>query len=323
MEDRRELVEKHGDQWLRALTDVRVFELQLAEMHKAGSSVLGAVHLGIGQEAVAVGIAGQLIPGDQITVSHRGHGPMLARGLDPERMYAEILGRASGYCGGKGGSMHIACPEEGVAGANGIVGGGIPMALGIAKAAKELGTGNVGVPIFGDGAANTGAFAETLNLAAVWEAPIVFVCENNGYGQFTPTDSVTGGPGIFTRGEGYGVPGVEVDGEDVAAVHVEMAAALERARAGEGPTLLECRTTRWHGHHEGDERYAGEYRPAPSREGDPIKRLAAEMDELGLDGSGKAEAAEADSRKRLAAAMEAALAAPEPAPETAMTGVYV
>jgi len=323
MKDRNQLVSEHGAAWMQALTDVRIFELQLAEMHKAGSTVLGAVHLGIGQEAVAVGVAGQLIPGDQITVSHRGHGPMLARGLDPERMYAEILGRANGYCGGKGGSMHIACPELGVAGANGIVGGGIPMALGIAKAAQELGTGNVGVPIFGDGAANTGSLAETMNLAAVWKAPVIFVCENNGYGQFTATDEVTGGPGIFTRGEGYGVPGVLVDGEDVVAVHVEMAAALELARAGEGPTLLECRTTRWHGHHEGDERYAGEYREAPSRDGDPIKRLARELDELGLDGSGREQAAEADARRRLGAALEAALEAPEPAPENAMTGVFV
>jgi len=323
MDERHELVKEHGADWMQALTDVRVFELQLAEMHKSGSAVLGAVHLGIGQEAVAVGVAGQLIPGDQITVSHRGHGPMLARGLDPERMYAEILGRATGYCGGKGGSMHIACPELGVAGANGIVGGGIPMALGIAKAAKELGTGNVAVPIFGDGAANTGSFAETMNLAAVWRAPIIFVCENNGYGQFTPTEGVTAGSGIFTRGEGYGVPGIQVDGEDVVAVHVEMRAALERARAGEGPTLLECRTTRWHGHHEGDERYAGEYRAAPSREGDPIKRLAAEMDELGLDGEAKREAAEAGARERLGAALEAALEAPEPELETALMGVYV
>jgi acetoin:2,6-dichlorophenolindophenol oxidoreductase subunit alpha len=321
--DRRELVKEHGERWMQELTDVRVFEQQLAEMHKAGSTVLGAVHLGIGQEAVAVGVAGQLIAGDQITVSHRGHGPMLARGLDPERMYAEIFGRATGYCGGKGGSMHIACPELGVAGANGIVGGGIPMALGIAKAAMELGTGNVGVPIFGDGAANTGSFAETMNLAAVWKAPVVFVCENNGYGQFTATDEVTAGPGIFTRGEGYGVPGVLVDGEDVVAVHTAMAAALERARGGEGPTLLECHTTRWHGHHEGDERYAGVYREAPSREGDPINRLTAELDELGLDGSGKRVAAEAAARERLGAALEAALEAPEPAPETALMGVFV
>ncbi len=323
MEERERLIGQRGSEWMQALTDVRVFEQQLAEMHKAGSAVLGAVHLGIGQEAVAVGVCHQLVPGDQITVSHRGHGPMLARGLDPERMYAEILGRASGYCGGKGGSMHIACPELGVAGANGIVGGGIPMALGIAKAAQELGTGSVGVPIFGDGASNTGSFAETLNLAAVWKAPVVFVCENNGYTEFTATEEVTAGPGIFTRGEGYGVPGVLVDGEDVVAVHVEMAAALARARAGEGPTLLECRTVRWHGHHEGDERYAGEYRPEPVRDGDPISRLAREMDELDMDGSAARERAEGDARQRLGAALEAALEAPEPELETALTGVYV
>jgi acetoin:2,6-dichlorophenolindophenol oxidoreductase subunit alpha len=323
MDEREELVRAHGTRWMQALTDVRVFEQQLAELHKAGSAVLGAVHLGIGQEAVAVGVCDQLIAGDQITVSHRGHGPMLARGLDPEKMYAEILGRATGYCGGKGGSMHIACPELGVAGANGIVGGGIPMALGIAKAAAELGTENVGVPIFGDGASNTGSFAETLNLAAVWKAPVVFVCENNGYTEFTPTEKVTAGLGIHTRGEGYGVPGVHVDGEDIVAVHVEMAAALQRARSGQGPTLLECRTVRWHGHHEGDERYAGVYREEPSREGDPIKRLAREMDELGLDGSAKREQAVTDARKRLGAALEAALQAPEPALETALTGVFV
>jgi pyruvate dehydrogenase E1 component alpha subunit len=323
MQNRQQLVTQNGEHWLQLMTDVRVFEQQLAEMHKAGSAVLGAVHLGIGQEAVAVGVADQLSAGDQITVSHRGHGPMLARGLDPERMYAEILGRASGYCGGKGGSMHIACPELGVAGANGIVGGGIPIALGIAKAAQQQGTGAVGVPIFGDGASNTGSFAEAMNLAAVWKAPVIFVCENNGYTQFTAVDDVTAGPGIYTRGQGYGVPGELVDGEDVVAVHVAMAAALERARAGEGPTLLECKTTRWHGHHEGDERYAGEYRPAPSREGDPIPRLALEMDEMGLEGTKKREEAEADSRKRLSAALEAAMEAPEPAPETALTGVYV
>lgn len=323
MRDRQQIVTENGERWLQELTDVRVFELQLAEMHREGSTVLGAVHLGIGQEAVAVGAAGQLEDGDQITVSHRGHGPMLARGLDPERMYAEILGRASGYCGGKGGSMHIACPELGVAGANGIVGGGIPMALGIAKAAQQRGTGSVAVPIFGDGAANTGSFAETLNLAAVWRAPLVFVCENNRYTQFTASDAVTAGPGIDARAEAYGVAAVRVDGEDVVSVHVEMAAALERARAGEGPTLLECMTTRWHGHHEGDERYAGVYRDEPSREGDPIKRLARELDSLGLDGAAKCQQMEADSRQRLGAALEAALEAPEPAPETAFTGVYV
>jgi acetoin:2,6-dichlorophenolindophenol oxidoreductase subunit alpha len=323
MDERHQLLKEHGAHWLGAMIGVRQFEQELADLHEKGSAVLGAVHLCIGQEAVAVGVADQLIAGDLITVSHRGHGFMLARGLDAERMYAEILGRATGYCGGKGGSMHIACPELGVAGANGIVGGGIPMALGIAKAAKQLGTGNVGVATFGDGAANTGSFAESMNLAAVWQAPIVFVCENNGYGQFTPFEDVTGGPGIYTRGEGYGVPGFPIDGEDVAAVHLAMSEALERARSGGGPTLLECRTTRWQGHHEGDERYAGQYREPPSREGDPIVRLTRELDELGLDGSVWREQAEADARQRLGAALEAALAAPEPELKTALEGVYV
>ena len=170
-ERRRELVSQHGIGWLQGMIDVRTFEQQLADLHERGSVALGAVHLCIGQEAVAVGVAAQLRPGDQITVSHRGHGLMLTRGLDPERMYAEILGRADGYCAGKGGSMHIACPGLGVAGANGIVGGGIPMALGIARAARQLGTGGVGVAVFGDGASNTGGLYETLNLASISACP--------------------------------------------------------------------------------------------------------------------------------------------------------
>jgi TPP-dependent pyruvate/acetoin dehydrogenase alpha subunit len=248
---------------------------------------------------------------------------MLARGLSPERMYAEIFGKATGYCGGKGGSMHIACPELGVAGANGIVGGGIPMALGLARAASQSATGNVGVAIFGDGAANTGALYETLNLASVWRAPLILVCENNGYTEFTPVDAVTAGPGIYTRAAGFGVRGVLVDGEDVVDVHLAMAVALRRARADDGPTLIECRTTRWRGHHEGDERYAGVYRDPPNTSGDPIDRLTRELDELGLDGSGERAAAEARARARFEHARDAALAAPEPELETALAGVFV
>jgi TPP-dependent pyruvate/acetoin dehydrogenase alpha subunit len=248
---------------------------------------------------------------------------MLARGLDPERMYAEIFGKATGYCGGKGGSMHIACPELGVAGANGIVGGGIPMALGLARAASQRGLDNVAVAIFGDGAANTGGLYETMNLAAVWRAPLILVCENNGYTQFTPVEDVTAGPGIYTRAAGFGVPGVLADGEDVVEVHLRMAEALQRARSGGGPTLIECRTTRWRGHHEGDERYAGNYREAPNISGDPIDRLARELDELGLDGSGERAAAEERSRARFEQARDVALAAPEPEPETALAGVFV
>jgi acetoin:2,6-dichlorophenolindophenol oxidoreductase subunit alpha len=302
---------------------VREFEQQLADLHEQGSAVLGAVHLCIGQEAVAVGVAGDLQPGDQITVSHRGHGLMLARGLDPERMYAEIFGKATGYCGGKGGSMHIACPELGVAGANGIVGGGIPMALGLARAASQRGTDNVGVAIFGDGAANTGGLYETMNLAAVWRAPLILVCENNGYTEFTPVEDVTAGPGIYTRAAGFGVPGVLTHGEDVIDVNQAMAGALRRARSGGGPTLIECRTTRWRGHHEGDERYAGVYRDAPNTSGDPIDRLASELDELGLDGGRERAAAEERARVRFAEARDAALEAPDPELETAFTGVFV
>ena len=323
MVQRGELVKRRGLDWLQALIDVRVFEQQLVELHEQGSAVLGAVHLCIGQEAVAVGVAGDLAPGDQITVSHRGHGLMLARGLDPERMYAEIFGRATGYCGGKGGSMHIACPELGVAGANGIVGGGIPMALGLARAASQRGTDNVGVAIFGDGAANTGNLYETMNLAAVWRAPLILVCENNGYTEFTPARDVTAGPGIYTRAAGFGIPGVVADGEDVVDVNLAMAVALRRARAGDGPTLIECRTTRWRGHHEGDERYAGVYREAPDTSGDPIDRLTHELDQLGLDGSGERAAAQTRARTRLRNARDAALAAPEPELETAFTGVFV
>jgi acetoin:2,6-dichlorophenolindophenol oxidoreductase subunit alpha len=319
---RGEHVKRRGAEWLQALVDVRMFEQQLVELHEQGSTVLGAVHLCIGQEAVAVGVARDLQPGDQITVSHRGHGLMLARGLDPERMYAEIFGKATGYCGGKGGSMHIACPELGVAGANGIVGAGIPIALGLARAASQRGTDNVGVAIFGDGAANTGCLYETMNLAAVWRAPLILVCENNGYTEFTPAEAVTAGPGIYTRAAGFGVPGVLADGEDVVDVSLAMAEAMGRARLGGGPTLIECRTTRWRGHHEGDERYAGVYREAPSTSGDPIDRLARELDELGLDGSGERAVAEERARVRFERARDAALAAPEPELETALTGVF-
>ncbi len=317
MTERQQLVTEHGSAWLRGMIDVRAFEEALGELFRKGSSVLGAVHLSIGQEAVAVGVTSPLVAGDQMTVSHRGHGLMLARGLDPERMYAEILGRADGYCGGKGGSMHVACPELGVAGANGIVGGGIPIALGLAQAAAQLGTGGVGVAVFGDGAANVGPLHETLNLAALWRAPLILVCENNGYTEFTPTDEITAGPGIHRRAEGYGIPGVLADGDDVVAVHAAMAQACARPRAGDGPTLIECRTTRLRGHHEGEERYAGVYREEPTDMIDPIDRLAGE-----LDGARLRATFEPAARERMDAALAAALAAPEPPLHTAYEDVF-
>jgi acetoin:2,6-dichlorophenolindophenol oxidoreductase subunit alpha len=300
---------------LRLMVRIRLFEESLADLFARGELV-GIVHLSIGQEAVAVGVCSALEGGDQITTTHRGHHHMLARGLEPEPMFAEILGKASGYCRGKGGSMHVACFERGVTGANGIVGGGIPTALGLAVAAQQLGTGGVAVAFFGDGAANQGTFHETLNLAALWRAPALFVCENNGYTEFTPTDRVTAGPGIAARASAYGIPGVAVDGNDVDAVHDAAAEAVARARSGDGPTLVECRTARVRGHHEGEESYAGRYRD-PVDAPDPIDRLAASLGQEGLH-----ERLVAEERAGIERALTAAKAAPEPSPEVALEDVF-
>jgi acetoin:2,6-dichlorophenolindophenol oxidoreductase subunit alpha len=309
------VLEEHGAEWLRLMVRIRLFEEMLADLFERGELV-GVVHLSIGQEATAVGVCSALAPGDQITTTHRGHHHMLARGLEPEPMLAEILGKATGYCRGKGGSMHVACFERGVTGANGIVGGGIPMALGLAEAARTLGTGGVAVSFFGDGAANQGTFHETLNLAALWRAPTIFVCENNGYTEFTPVERVTAGPGIARRAQAYGIPGVGVDGNDVAAVYAAATEAVTRARAGGGPTLLECRTVRRRGHHEGEERYAGTYRDAVEAE-DPIDRL-----EVALAAPDLRAELEAEEAELLGRALAAAQAAPEPSPEAALEDVF-
>ena len=181
-----------------------------------------------------MGVCSALRSGDQITSTHRGHHHMLARGLDPQRMFAEILGRAGGYCGGKGGSMHVSAPAEGAVGANGIVGGGIPHAVGLAFAAKKLGRDSVAVAFFGDGAANQGVLFESLNLAALWQAPVIFVCENNGYTEFTPTDAVTSGESIAGRAASFGLPACAVDGDDVAEVHEAARQAIEPGALGRG-----------------------------------------------------------------------------------------
>jgi acetoin:2,6-dichlorophenolindophenol oxidoreductase subunit alpha len=309
------VLEEHGAEWLRLMVRIRLFEEMLADLFERGQLV-GVVHLSIGQEATAVGVCSALAPGDQITTTHRGHHHMLARGLEPEPMLAEILGKATGYCRGKGGSMHVACFERGVTGANGIVGGGIPMALGLAEAARTLETGGVAVSFFGDGAANQGTFHETLNLAALWRAPTIFVCENNGYTEFTPVERVTAGPGIARRAQAYGIPGVGIDGNDVAAVYSAATEAVTRARAGDGPTLLECRTVRRRGHHEGEERYAGTYRDAVEAE-DPIDRL-----EVALAAPDLRAEVEAEEAELLGRALAAAKAAPEPSPEAALEDVF-
>jgi acetoin:2,6-dichlorophenolindophenol oxidoreductase subunit alpha len=299
---------------------IRVFEETLAELYTSGRLV-GVVHLSIGQEATAVGVCSALSAGDQITSTHRGHHHMLARGLDPRKMFAEILGRAGGYCGGKGGSMHVSAPAEGAMGANGIVGGGIPHAVGLALAAKQLGSGGVTAAFFGDGAANQGVLFESLNLATLWRVPVLFVCENNGYTEFTPTDAVTAGESIAARAAAFGIPTERVDGDDVFAVNQVAEEAVERARAGHGPTFIECTTTRWRGHHEGEESYAKHYRE-PLIPTDPIERLEHALEDAGVHTAGVRAAVEAEERAGLEAALAAANAEPEPPLESALKDVF-
>jgi acetoin:2,6-dichlorophenolindophenol oxidoreductase subunit alpha len=299
---------------------IRLFEETLADLYKR-AMLVGVVHLSIGQEATAVGVCSSLRDEDQISSTHRGHHHMLARGLDPRRMFAEILGRAGGYCGGKGGSMHVSSLAEGAVGANGIVGGGIPHAVGLAFAAQRLGTGSVAVSFFGDGAANQGLLFESLNLAVLWQAPVLFVCENNGYTEFTPTDAVTAGESIAARAVPFGAPASAVDGDDVVAVNRAGEEAVERARSGGGPSFLECRTHRWRGHHEGEESYAKPYREAVAAD-DPIERLEDLMRGAGLPASELRASIEAEERALIAAALEGAQSEPEPPVERAFEDVF-
>ena len=299
---------------------IRLFEESLADLYGRGLLV-GVVHLSVGQEATAVGVCSALRGGDQITSTHRGHHHMLARGLDPQRMFAEILGRAGGYCGGKGGSMHVSSPDEGAVGANGIVGGGIPHAVGLAFAAQQLGRDSVAVAFFGDGAANQGVLFESLNLAMLWQAPVLFVCENNGYTEFTPTDAVTAGESIAARAAAFGMPTRAVDGDDVVEVHEAAAKAIERARSGGGASFIESRTHRWRGHHEGEESYARPYRePVESR--DPIDRLEQALGEAGLDAGALRTGLESEERALVGAALAAAQAEPEPPVDRAYEDVF-
>jgi 2-oxoisovalerate dehydrogenase E1 component len=217
------------------------------------------VHLYVGEEATAVGVCSLLGPKDVLTSTHRGHGHVLAKGGDPKRLMAELYGRATGYCGGRGGTMHIFAPEIGVLGTNGFVGGGIPSAVGAGLSAKLQKTGAVAVAFFGDGAINHAAFHESMNLAASWKAPVIFVCENNLYATATPFKDVTANTEVASRAAGYGMPGEAVDGQDVWAVRTAATQAIERAREGNGPTLIESKTYRYVGHHEGDQA-VGTYR---------------------------------------------------------------
>ncbi|MBW8636148.1 thiamine pyrophosphate-dependent dehydrogenase E1 component subunit alpha [Hoeflea sp. WL0058] len=275
---------------LRMMLTIRKAEERLASDFKAGL-LPGPVHLYIGQEAVATGICAELDDRDWITSTHRGHGHFLAKGGDPKAMFAEIYGRSTGICGGFGGSMHVADVSKGILGANGIVGGGVALATGAALAAQLDGENRVGVCFFGDGAAAQGVLGEALNVAALWKLPLILVCENNGFSEFSPSSNVIAGD-IYRRAEPYGVPSVQVDGNDLDAVLEASEAALDRARNGRGGTLIEALTYRIHGHVEGEQaflktRYREDDEIERWRAEDPIERYARRLVDKGEMASGK------------------------------------
>lgn len=304
---------------------LRQFELAAQARYKAGE-MPGFIHLYIGEEAVAVGVCAHLDNADWITSTHRGHGHVLAKGLPPAALMAELYAKATGCCGGRGGSMHLYDPKHGVFGTNGIVGGGIPHAVGAALSARARGTKGIAAAFFGDGAVNHGAFHESLNFAGAQQAGVLFVCENNLYATATPLASVTRNPEVATRAAAYGVPGVAVDGNDVLAVWAAARDAVARARTGGGPTLLEAKTYRVVGHHEGDP-LTGVYRTQVELDAwklrDPIQSFRRRLTgELKSASPAELDAIDARVAATVADAVEFARQSPEPDPATVFSHAW-
>jgi len=266
-----------GVEALKAMTSIREFESRLPAYSKDGL-IRGSTHPSVGMEAIAVGVSRSLRPTDSIASNHRGHAHCLAKGADPGRTLAEIMGRRDGYCGGKGGSMHIGVKELGILGTNGIVGAGIGLATGAALAAQMQNTGDVAVAYFGDGATNQGVLAESFNLAAIWNLPVVFICENNHYAQSATLEQMVAQPVLSRRGEAYGVRSVDVDGMDIEAVANVAAEAVAKARSGQGPTFLVADTYRYLGHMADDtEIYRTREQVEEWKGRDPIAALASKL----------------------------------------------
>jgi len=300
---------------LRNMYLIRAFEEKVSALY-AAREIVGLLHLGIGQEAVAVGTCAQLRQDDYVFGSHRSHGHAIAKGADINRLMAEIAGRATGYCAGKGGSMHIVAMDAGFVTATGVVGGTIPLALGAAFAAKERSKGQVAVVFFGDGAGQAGAFHESLNIASLWRLPVIFVCENNGYAEFTPLSAHTKVERLAEHAKPYGIPSRTVDGNDLLAVHDAIGKALKQARAGKGPTFVECLTHRLRGHYEGDPaKYRELSELAEWKKKDPVARFTRELKRRKKISDKEIEAIEAEARDRTEKAAEFALSSPWPAPE--------
>ena len=306
----------------RTMLTIRLFEQRVAREFRTGE-IPGFVHMYIGEEAVAAGVCANLDDGDYVTSTHRGHGHCIAKGCELGPMMAEIYGREDGLCKGRGGSMHIADFSRGMLGANAIVGGGIALATGAGLASSVRGSGQVAVAFFGDGAANQGILHESLNLAAIWKLPVLYVCENNGFAESTPAAYATSVPDVASRAVAYGIPGVVADGADVREVYAAAHAAVARARAGEGPTLLEVKTYRFLGHFEGDpDRYRDDHERRVTREHDALERLREEL--LAAADATEAELDElaAELETAVAQAVEFARASPFPDPAEIARYVY-
>jgi pyruvate dehydrogenase E1 component alpha subunit len=312
------------DDWkhmYRTLWRIRLFEDQVQRLAAAGE-VPGFPHLSTGQEAVAVGVCAHLSREDVLFTSHRGHGHVLAKGSDLQATFAEILGRQDGLCRGRGGSMHLVDAANGVLGATGVVAGNLALAAGAAWAAQAQGRQNISVVFFGDGATGAGAFHETLNLAALWHLPVLFVCENNGYAEFTSREEHSNVTHVSSFAAPYAIPAKTIDGNDLLAVYANAGEAIEILRRGKGPYLLECMTFRMAGHFVGDaQQYRSKQELAANREKCPIERLKRHLIESGV-GQQELDAIGEHARREVQQAADRARAAPRPDTATVLEDVY-
>jgi TPP-dependent pyruvate/acetoin dehydrogenase alpha subunit len=315
------------EKWLRAyrqMVSIRLFEEQVNEVYTR-ALMPGLAHLYSGEEAIAVGICEALRIDDYITSTHRGHGHCLAKGASPDRMFAELLGKEAGYCRGKGGSMHIADPATGNLGANAIVGGSVGIATGAAFSAKTLGTDRVAVCFFGEGALGQGSLYEVMNLAQLWKLPVIYVCENNQYNEYTHFTETTAGT-ILGRATAFGIEAASVDGQDVRAVHEIASRLVKRARSGGGPVFLQCDTYRYSGHHVGD--INREYYRSKQEEQhwktdrDPITVLSKWLFEQGYADAASLDTIKSELRSIMEAAVKFAIAAPYPNVDEVEKHVY-
>ncbi len=309
--------------WMyQKMVEIRKFDLKVDELFKK-NMIWGTCHLYVGEEATAVGTCAALESDDYITSTHRGHGHCIAKGADIKRMMAELLGKETGYCKGRGGLMHIVDVSTGNLGANGIVGAGIPIATGAALASKRRKDGKVTVCFFGDGAVNVGPFHESLNMASIWKLPVVYVCENNQYAMSTSVQKATAVRDIAVRGQSYDMPGVVVDGNDVIAVFETVSEAVSRARRGDGPTLVESKTYRFFGHSKSDPRvYRSREEEQMWMAKDPIPRLANLLKEKGMATEEELKSIDELVDKEMEEALEFALNSPLPKLEEIAKYVY-